>query len=238
MDRALSFSISPSADRIRPLLAAASAALIATGLGLGLGFVPADPALNGSFRIAVLHYPAAWLSYVLYFAAAFLSAVALARHERAAAMLANAIPPTGILFSLIALWTEALWHKPVRGMWWIWDAEAVSQLMLVFLFGGLLALRAMIDDPRRGDRAAALLALVGAANLPVLYFSIRWWDVLHRGPAAAVPPIAGVLALASLLVGAGFAAYAAFAVLGRARCLAAEREVLARSIRQLREVRP
>lgn len=237
MNRALTLSISPFADRIRPALAVAAAVLLALGLVLGMGFVPEDAAQRGSFRIAVIHYPAAWMSFVLYLAAAVVSIVTLARHERAAAIVANAIAPTGILFTLIALWTEALWRKPLRGLWWAWDAEAVSQLMLMFLFGGLVALRAMIDDPRRADRAAALLALVGAANLPVLYFSIRWWDALQRAPQAPVPAMRGALALATLLVGSGFAAYAVFAVLGRARCAVTEREVLARSMHELREAR-
>jgi heme exporter protein C len=237
MNRVLSLSISPSADRVRPPLALASAALIATGLALGLGAAPAEAGQAGSFRIAVLHYPAAWLSFVLYLAIAALSAITLLRNERAAAIVANAIAPTGILFTLIALWTEALWRKPIQGVWWVWDAQAVSQLMLMFLFGGIVALRAMIDDPRRADRAAALLALVGMANLPVLYFSIRWWDALHRGPRAAAPPMTGTLALACVAMGAGFAVYAVFAVLGRARCAVAEREVLERSMRELREAR-
>jgi heme exporter protein C len=236
MNRVLSLSTGPSADRVRPPLALASAVLIATGLALGLGAAPAEAGQAGSFRIAVLHYPAAWLSLMLYLAIAALSAITLLRNERAA-IVANAIAPTGILFTLIALWTQALWRKPIQGVWWVWDAQAVSQLMIMFLFGGIVALRAMIDDPRRADRAAALLALVGMANLPVLYFSIRWWDALHRGSRAAVPPMSGTLALACVAMGAGFAVYAVYAVLGRTRCAVAEREVLARSMRELREAR-
>ena len=213
-------------------LASTAAALIAMGFVVG-----ALPDV-GAARVAVLHAPAAWMSLVLYAAMAAIAAVALARRDRRAALFANAVAPTGIVFTLVALWTEALSRKPVHGLWWVWDAEAVSQLMLMFLFGGVLALRSMIDDPRRADRAAALLALVGAANLPVLYFSIHWWDVLRHDGVAAAPGLSGRALVAAALVFAGFVAYALSAVSRRARCTAAEYQVLARSTIEFQEVKP
>jgi len=214
-------------------LAWASAVFIATGLATGL------PAADAAARLAILHAPAAWLSCGLYVAMAVLAACALAWRHRAAALLANAIAPTGIVFTLVALWTQALLRKPVHGLWWAWDAEAVSQLMLMFLFGGVLALRAMIDDPRRADRAAALLALVGAANLPVLYFSVYWWHVLsHEAVAASASGWSARTAGAAALVLAGFATYAVFAISKRARCTADEYRVLAHSTIEFQEVKP
>ena len=121
----------------------------------------------------------------------------------------------------------------MRGLWWVWDAASISQLLMLFLFGGFLALRAMIDDPRRAERAGALLALLGAANLPVLYFSLYWWDVLrHEAHRDAGPAMGAATLAATVLIGAGFAAYAAFAALKRVRCLIAERDALARSLRR------
>jgi heme exporter protein C len=222
---------------MKPLLI--SIALIAAGLALGMASVPAEATQGASFRIAMLHYPAAAVSVALYALMAFLSAARLAHNMKAAGLVAQAIAPTGALFTLVALATEALWHKPVAGQWWIWDAQAVTQLMLLFLFGGVIAVRAMIDEPRRAERAAALLALIGAGNLPVLYFSIRWWDALQQGVRAFhVPPMPPSLAIASVLVGVGFASYALFAVLRRARCADAERQALAHSLHELQENRP
>jgi heme exporter protein C len=210
-----------------------SAALIGAGLAVG---ATAD---TGSARIAVMHTPAACISFTLYAAMAGVAALALARRDRVAALFANAIAPTGIVFTLLALWTEALLRKPVHGLWWVWDAHAVAQLMLMFLFGGVLALRSMIDDPRRADRATALLALVGAGNLPVVYFSIHWWDALRLdGATAAAPELAGRTLVAAALVFAGFVSYALFAVSKRARCTAAEYRVLAHSTIEFQEVKP
>jgi heme exporter protein C len=184
----------------------------------------------------VLHYPAAWLSLLLYIAIGALSVLTLRRDTRLAAMLASAIAPTGALFTFLALWTEALWRKPVRGIWWVWDAESASQLMMLALFAGFIGLKALIDDPRRADRAGALLAVLGAASLPVLYFSLHWWDLLRGETVAArEPAMSGALFLATVMVGLGFAAHATAVALRRTRCLIAERDALSRQLRRMLE---
>lgn len=235
-DHAIPEAFHELAGRLAPAFAWAALALVGGGLATALLLATNPPGHGDTFRIAAIHYPAAWASLGIYLAMGVLSAVTLRHHNRLTSMLAAALAPTGLLFTLLALWTEALWRKPLRGVWWIWDAEAVSQLMLLFLMGGFVALRAMLDDPRRADRAAALLAVMGVANLPVLYFSLHWWDLLHHEASlAAVPPMPGLLLAAAVLVGAGFAAYAIHAALKRARCLIAERQALARDLRRLLE---
>lgn len=224
------------AGRVAPALGWAAVALIGAGLAVGLLFAPADSGQGDIFRVVVLYRPAAMLSVGIYAAIGILSVATLRYHARLAAMMAGALAPTGVLFTLLALWTDALWRRPVQGAWWAWEAESVSQLLLLFLYGGYLGLRAMIDDPRRAESAGALLAVLGAANLPVLYFSLHWWDALRRGPVAVAQPyMTPYLFLAAVMVGAGFAAYAAFAALKRVRCLIAERDALARSVRRTME---
>lgn len=217
----------------RPLAWSATA-LVGAGLAVALLLAPTNLAQGDALRIATIHYPAAWVALGAYVAIGALSAVTLRYRSRLTATLAGALAPTAMLFTLLALWTQALWLKPVRGIWWVWNAEAVSQLMLLFLLGGFIALRFAIDDPRRADRACALLALIGLGNLPVLYFSLHWWDVIRYEAPMSTLPMSAPLA-AAVLIGAGFAAYAASAALKRARCLIAERDALGRSLRRLLE---
>ena len=101
-------------------------------------------------------------------------------------MLARAIAPTGALFTFIALWTGSLWGKPTWGTYWVWDARLTSELILLFLYLGFIALKASIDDPRRADRAGALLAIVGAVNVPIIYYSVQWWNTLHQGASVSL----------------------------------------------------
>ena len=101
-------------------------------------------------------------------------------------MMARALAPTGALFTFLALWTGALWGKPTWGTWWVWDARLTSELILLFLYIGFMALQAAIDDPRRADRAGAVLALVGVVNVPIIYFSVKWWNTLHQGASVSL----------------------------------------------------
>ena len=100
-------------------------------------------------------------------------------------MLAQALAPTGALMTFIALWTGAFWGRPTWGAWWVWDARLTSELILLFLYIGYMALRASIEDPRRADRASAILALVGVVNVPIIYFSVKWWNTLHQGASVS-----------------------------------------------------
>src|SRR5690606_22758073 len=117
-------------------------------------------------------------------------------------MMARALAPTGALFTFLALWSGALWGKPTWGTWWVWDARLTSELILLFLYIGFMSLHAAIDDVRRADRAAGLLALVGVVNVPIIYFSVQWWNTLHQGASVSLtraPSMATVM-LAGMLV--------------------------------------
>ena len=142
-------------------------------------------------------------------------------------MMAQALEPTGALFTFIALWTGALWGKPTWGTYWAWDARMTSELILLFLYFGYMALRNAIDDPRRADRASAVLALVGAINVPIIYFSVKWWNTLHQGASVSLtsaPTMARVM-LAGMLVMAFAAWFYAIAVaLLRVQAIILERE--------------
>jgi heme exporter protein C len=171
----------------------------------------------------------------IYVVMAFWCAISLSFNARLAAMLAQALAPTGALFTAIALWTGSLWGKPTWGTYWAWDARMTSELILLFLYFGYIALRNAIDDPRRADRASSVLALVGAINVPIIYFSVKWWNTLHQGSSVSLnaAPKMAVIMLTGMLV-MTFAAwfYAVAVVLVRVRAIILERE---RSAPRLRE---
>src|SRR5438445_10325343 len=158
-------------------------ALLACCVGLYLGFfvAPTDAQQGEAYRIIFIHVPAAWMSMFLYLVMAFWAGLGLAFNTRLSGMMASAIAPTGALFTFLALWTGSLWGKPTWGTYWVWDARLTSELVLLFLYFGFMALANAFEDPRRGDRAAALLALIGLVNLPIIYFSVAWWNTLHQG---------------------------------------------------------
>ena len=117
----------------------------------------------------------------VYLVMAFWAGLGLAFNFRLSGMMATALAPTGALFAFLSLWTGALWGKPMWGTWWVWDARLTSELILLFLYVGLIALRASIDDRDRADRASAVLAIVGVVNLPIIHYSVYWWNTLHQG---------------------------------------------------------
>ena len=210
-----------------PWLGALAAALISAGLTLGLLIAPTDHQQGEAYRIIFVHVPAAWMSMVLYVAMAFWSAVGLAFNARLAHLIAHAVLPTGALMTFMALWTGALWGKPTWGAWWVWDARLTSELILLFLFVGVMALRAAIEDPNRADRAAALLSLVGVVNVPIIYFSVKWWNTLHQGASVSfskAPSMATPMLLGMLVMALGFWAYSLAVTLARTRLLILERD--------------
>jgi heme exporter protein C len=141
--------------------------------------------------------------------------------------MASALAPTGAIMTFIALWTGALWGKPTWGAWWVWDARLTSTLILFFLYIGFISLKASIDDPRRADRASAVLALVGVINVPIIYFSVRWWNTLHQGAsisATAAPKMAQTMVLAMLAMVFAFWMYSIAVALYRVRLIILERE--------------
>jgi heme exporter protein C len=167
------------------------------------------------------------MSMLLYLVMAFWAAIGWAFNARLASMTARAIAPTGAMFTFLALWTGALWGRPTWGTWWVWDARLTSELILLFLYAGFLSLVSAIDDPRRADRAGALLAIVGSINVPIIYFSVKWWNTLHQGAtisATAAPKMASTMLTAMLLMTLAFWAYAFAVVFTRARAIVLERD--------------
>ena len=214
----------PLTGRLLPALWVLAALGIATGLTLGLFIAPTDAQQSEAYRILYLHVPAAWIAMVCYGAMAFWALWGLAWKTRLAFVLMRALAPTGALFAVLTLLTGSLWGRPTWGTWWVWDARLTSALLLALLYVGFIALTSAVDtpdDPRRGDQAGALLALVGALNLPVLYFSVSWWNTLHQGASISTrgSAIATEMLAALLLSTLGFWAYAGAVVLARARRL-------------------
>lgn len=215
------------AGRLVPWCAALAAMAGLAGLAVGFLVAPSDAQQGEAYRIIYLHVPAAWLSMLLYVAMALWAAVGLVYNTRISAIMASALAPTGALFTFLALWTGSLWGKPTWGTWWVWDARLTSELILLFLYIGFMALHASFEDVRRADRAAAILAIVGLINVPIIYFSVRWWNTLHQGASITLteaPSMATPMLVGLLLMTVAFWAYAAAVTLLRARGIVLERE--------------
>jgi len=211
----------PLAGTIAWIAGVLAAVLTVAGLYVGFVVAPTDATQGEAYRIIYIHVAAAWMSMFLYVVMAFWSAVGLAMNARLAFILARAIAPTGALFTFIALWTGSLWGKPTWGTWWVWDARLTSELILLFLYFGYLALQASIDERRRSDRAGALLAVVGVVNVPIIYYSVQWWNTLHQGASVSLtkaPSMAKVMLLGMLLMALAFWMYSIAVVMIRARC--------------------
>ena len=184
------------AGRLAPWFFALAAVLGAAGLYLGLFVAPTDAQQGEVYRVIFIHVPAAWMSMFIYFVMSCYCALSLTFNTRVGAMMARALAPTGAMFTFVALWTGAFWGRPTWGTYWAWDARMTSELVLLFLYAGFLSLVSAIDDPRRADRAGALLAIVGSINVPIIYFSVKWWNTLHQGSSVsltAAPKMASVM---------------------------------------------
>jgi heme exporter protein C len=220
-------SFYPVAGKLSPWFLGLAAALAAIGLYIGFFVAPTDFQQGESYRIIFLHVPAAWMSMFIYVVMAFWCAIGLAFNTRLSFMMALALAPTGAMFTFIALWSGALWGKPTWGTWWVWDARLTSELILLFLYIGFLSLHAAIDDVRRADRAAALLALVGAVNVPIIYFSVQWWSTLHQGASVSLtraPSMAATMLVGMLIMSLAAWMYAIGVSLLRVRSIVLERE--------------
>lgn len=172
-------------DRISPWVAAGAALSLMAGLWLSLFASPPDYQQGETVRIMYVHVPSAWMALFIYASLALSSAFALVWKHPLAEVAARAMAPIGAVFTLAALITGSLWGKPMWGTWWVWDARLTSFLLLLFLYLGFMALQNAFDDPERGTRASGILALVGVVNLPVIKFSVDWWNTLHQ-PASVV----------------------------------------------------
>lgn len=216
----------PLAGRLIPWCAGAAILFMAAGLYLGFFVAPTDFQQGDAYRIIFVHVPAAWMSMFLYVVMAAWAGLGLGLKARPSFMMAQAIAPTGAIFTFLALLTGALWGKPTWGAWWVWDARLTSELILFFLYLGVMLLHASIDDLRRADRASALFALVGVVNVPIIYFSVRWWNTLHQGASVsmtAAPKMAATMLMAMLLMTVGFWLYSIAVILVRLRCVMRER---------------
>lgn len=217
----------PVAGKLIPWCYAVAVLLGMLGLYIGFFVAPTDHQQGDAYRIIFLHVPAAWMSMLVYLAMAFWAALGLAFNTRLSSMMASALAPTGAMFTFLALWTGALWGKPTWGAWWVWDARLTSELILLFLYVGFIALQASIDEPRRADKAGAVLVLVGVVNVPVIYFSVQWWNTLHQGSSinmTSAPTMAMTMLLGMLILVLSFWAYTIAVSLARLRCIVLERE--------------
>jgi heme exporter protein C len=192
---------------------------------------PPDYQQGETVRIMYIHVPAAWMAMALYTSLAIAAAMLLVWKHPLAELAARAIAPVGACFTALCLITGSLWGQPMWGTWWVWDARLTSVLVLLFLYLGHIALSNAFDDPTRGGRAAAILALVGVINVPIIKFSVDWWNTLHQ-PASVVrlggPTIDPSMLLPLLLMAFGFTFYGIAVVLLRIRT-----EILARRLRAL-----
>ncbi len=185
------------AGAIQPWLTAAALLLLAVGLYWGLFVAPADWQQGDAVRIMYVHVPAAWLASMGYLLLAICSAASIIWRHPLADLAAVEIGPVGAGFTAVCLATGSLWGKPMWGAWWVWDARLTSVLVLFFLYLGHIALIRAFDDPQRGYRAGAILALVGVVNLPIIKFSVDWWNTLHQ-PASITLTGAPTMALTML----------------------------------------
>jgi heme exporter protein C len=157
----------------------------------------------------------------------FWAGIGLVMNTRLSSMMAHALAPTGAMMTFIALWTGALWGRPTWGAWWVWDARLTSELILLFLYIGYMALRSSIEDPRRGDKASAILALVGVVNVPIIYFSVQWWNTLHQGASVSFtksPSMASSMLSGMLVMALAFWMYSIAVSLIRVRKIIRDRE--------------
>ncbi|MCQ4167111.1 heme ABC transporter permease CcmC [Tahibacter harae] len=169
------------AGRLLPWLWGLAAIGIAAGLYGGLVLAPPDYQQSDAFRIIYIHVPSAWMSLFIYFFMAVNGFIALVWRIKLSEILAMAAAPVGAAFTFICLATGSLWGKPMWGTWWTWDARLTSELVLLFLYLGVIGLYHAIEDRRQAARAAAFLALIGIVNLPIVHFSVKWWNTLHQG---------------------------------------------------------
>ncbi|WP_348674626.1 heme ABC transporter permease [uncultured Abyssibacter sp.] len=209
--------------------------LIVVGTYGGLVLAPADYQQGDAFRIIYVHVPSAWLSMFVYMTMAVAGGVALIWRMKLAELFVVAAAPIGAAFTALALLTGMLWGEPMWGTYWVWDARLTSELVLLFLYLGVIALNGAFEDPRRGARAASVLALIGVINVPIIHYSVEWWNSLHQGATITKfdsPSISKDMLWPLLLNALGFMCYYGALQSLRIRALILSRERDARWIRQ------
>ena len=224
------------AQTLSPWLFGISALLFIGGLVGGLVLAPADYQQGDSFRIIYIHVPSAWLSMFTYMVMASAGAVGLIWKVKMGDIIARACAPIGASFTFLALATGSLWGKPMWGTWWVWDARLTSELILLFLYLGYLALQSAIEDRRAAARAGAVLAIVGVVNIPIIHYSVEWWSTLHQGATVTKfdkPSIELSMLIPLLAMTFGFQTLFAAVLLVRTRCEILEFEQHTAWVREL-----
>ncbi len=213
-------------DKLLPWFVGIFVLLVAAGLYGGLYLAPTDYQQGDSYRIIYIHVPAAWMSLFIYVVMAISGAIGLIWRMKIADVVAISSAPIGASFTFIALVTGSLWGKPMWGTWWVWDARLTSELILLFLYLGVISLYGAIEDKRTASRAVSILALVGVVNIPIIHYSVEWWNTLHQGPTVTKmdkPSIDITMLIPLLLMAFAFKFYYAIAMM-----LAAKVELLKR----------
>jgi heme exporter protein C len=219
-----------------PWLAVICAGFMLTGLYQGLLVAPPDYQQGESYRIMFIHVPAAWMSMFVYVVMAGAGAIGLIWHMKLAEIVAISSAPIGASFTFLALVTGSIWGKPMWGTWWVWDARLTSELILLFLYLGVIALYNAVDDKRTAARATSILALVGVVNIPIIHYSVEWWNTLHQGPTVTkfdTPSIDIRMLIPLLLMAVAFKLFYAVVVLMRSRCEVLQRERNTQWVREL-----
>ena len=234
-------SFYPLAGRMLPWFAAAAVLLAVAGLAIAFIVAPTDFQQGEVYRIIFIHVPAAWMAMFVYLVMAGYAILTLALRARLPAMMTLALAPTGALMAAISLWTGALWGKPTWGTYWAWDARMTSTLILLFLYLGYLALVNAIEDTQRADRAGAVLVLVGVVNVPIIYFSVQWWNTLHQGASVSVTggtTMATTMLQGMLVMTLAAWCYCIACALHRVRSIIIEREGHSNWVRRLMAAPP
>ncbi len=225
-------------NTLLPWFAIPAALCLSVGTIWGLMFAPTDYQQGDSFRIIYIHVPAAILSMGAYLSMAIAALIGLVWQIRAADWASAAMAPVGAVFTFIALITGAIWGKPTWGAWWVWDARLTSELILLFLYLGVIALHNAFEDDRTAGRAAGILAIVGVVNLPIIHYSVEWWNTLHQGATItkfAKPSIAAEMLWPLLINLLGFGLFFASVTLIGLKSKILQRESHRPWVRQLVE---
>ncbi len=219
-----------------PWLGGLTAITLLTGLYFGLVKAPPDYQQGESYRIMFIHVPSAWMSMFIYVLMAVWSGINLIWNIKLADVMTVSSATLGASFTLLALVTGSLWGKPMWGAWWVWDARLTSELILLFLYLGYIALVSAIEDRRTAARAGGVLILVGVVNIPIIHYSVEWWNTLHQGPTVTKfdkPSIHLSMLIPLLIMAVGFKLYYLTVVLMRARVEVLDRERRSAWVREL-----
>ncbi|CAN5383247.1 heme ABC transporter permease [soil metagenome] len=222
--------------QLLPWVGGISLILFILGMVTGLLFAPADYQQGDAFRIIYVHVPSAIMSMGVYVFMAIAAIISLVWKIKLADVVVKVSAPIGAWFTFLALITGSFWGKPMWGTWWVWDARLTSELILLFLYFGVMALQAAIPERQQAAKAGAIMVLVGVINIPIIHYSVYWWNTLHQGATISrlgKPTMAFGMLYPLLLMLLAFAAYYLLVLLLQARCELLERERNSHWVRQL-----